>query len=50
MSLGAAAWGKADGSNKLYLPSVAFTYGAGPYWKCLVKYGYDAAANPEAHK
>ncbi|CAK9787278.1 hypothetical protein CC85DRAFT_284365 [Cutaneotrichosporon oleaginosum] len=37
-------------TNKLYLPAVAFTYGAGPYWKTLVRYGYDATTKPEAHK
>lgn len=42
--------GAADRRNKLYLPAVAFTYGAGPYWKTLVRYGYDATTNPEAHK
>lgn len=42
--------GDANGSNKLYLPSVAFTYGAGPYWKCLVRYGYDPTTERDAHK
>ncbi|KAL1406830.1 tau 95 subunit of transcription factor TFIIIC [Vanrija albida] len=37
-------------SNKMYLPAVAFTYGAGPYWKTLVRWGYDPCNDPAAHK
>ncbi|EIW69414.1 hypothetical protein TREMEDRAFT_68676 [Tremella mesenterica DSM 1558] len=34
--------------EKAYLSSVAYTFGTGPYWKCLVRYGYDPVAIPEA--
>jgi general transcription factor 3C polypeptide 5 (transcription factor C subunit 1) len=37
-------------SNKVYLPATGFTYGAGPYWKCIVRYGYDPCSTPDAHK
>ncbi|WOO84407.1 Transcription factor tau subunit sfc1 [Vanrija pseudolonga] len=37
-------------SNKMYLPAVAFTYGAGPFWKTLVRWGYDPCSDPAAHK
>lgn len=36
-------------SNKAYIPSVAFTYGAGPFWKTMVRYGYDPCKDREAH-
>ena len=35
-------------STKVYLPSVAYTFGAGPFWKCLIKLGYDPCVKPEA--
>ncbi|TXT07262.1 hypothetical protein VHUM_03432 [Vanrija humicola] len=37
-------------SNKMYLPAVAFTYGAGPFWKTMVRWGYDPCSDPAAHK
>ncbi|RSH80324.1 tau 95 subunit of transcription factor TFIIIC [Apiotrichum porosum] len=37
-------------SNKVYLPATGYTYGAGPFWKCIVRYGYDPCADRDAHK
>lgn len=37
-------------SNKAYIPSVAFTYGAGPFWKTMVRYGYDPSRERDAHQ
>ena len=35
-------------SNKTYLPAVVYTVGAGPFWKCLVRFGYDPLLHPES--
>ncbi|KAK4686342.1 general transcription factor 3C polypeptide 5 (transcription factor C subunit 1), partial [Tremellales sp. Uapishka_1] len=35
-------------NNKTYLPAVAYTFGAGPFWKTLIRFGYDPCANPDA--
>lgn len=42
--------GPANSSNKMYFPATCFTYKAGPFWKVMVRFGYDPCADPEAFK
>ncbi|ORX39968.1 RNA polymerase III transcription factor IIIC subunit-domain-containing protein [Kockovaella imperatae] len=34
--------------SKAYFPAFVYTFGAGPFWKCLVRYGYDPRHHVEA--
>lgn len=36
--------------EKIYLPAVSYSIGAGPYWKSLIRFGYDPCVRPEAYK
>ncbi|WVF72102.1 hypothetical protein IAT40_006914 [Kwoniella sp. CBS 6097] len=36
--------------NKAYIPAVAYVMDTGPFWKCLVRYGYDPCADPVSGK
>ncbi|WRT67213.1 uncharacterized protein IL334_004179 [Kwoniella shivajii] len=36
--------------TKAYVPTVSYIMGTGPFWKCLVKFGYDPCADPESYK
>ncbi|KAK8869733.1 hypothetical protein IAR55_000301 [Kwoniella newhampshirensis] len=35
---------------KSYIPSVAYIMGTGPFWKCLVKFGYDPRIDSESRR
>ncbi|ORY27193.1 RNA polymerase III transcription factor IIIC subunit-domain-containing protein [Naematelia encephala] len=41
---------KAIKAERVYLPTQCYTIGAGPFWKCLVRFGYDPVHEPEAHR
>lgn len=36
-------------SEKTYLAAVCYTFGAGPYWKCYARLGYDPVYEPSAY-
>ncbi|OCF36510.1 hypothetical protein I316_01759 [Kwoniella heveanensis BCC8398] len=36
--------------NKAYIPAVAYVMDTGPFWKCLVRFGYDPCADPVSAK
>ena len=38
---------QADNSAKSYIPAIAYMFGAGPYWKCYARLGFDPRQNPE---
>jgi general transcription factor 3C polypeptide 5 (transcription factor C subunit 1) len=38
---------QADDSAKSYIPAIAYMFGAGPYWKCYARLGFDPRQNPE---
>ncbi|WWD15997.1 hypothetical protein CI109_100421 [Kwoniella shandongensis] len=35
---------------KSYLPSLAYIMGTGPFWKCLIKFGYDPRTDPTSRR
>ena len=41
------AMSQADNSAKSYIPAIAYMFGAGPYWKCYARLGFDPRQNPE---
>lgn len=37
-------------SNRTYMATVAYIIGAGPFWKCYCRYGYDPCADQSARQ
>ncbi|WVW82999.1 hypothetical protein I302_105015 [Kwoniella bestiolae CBS 10118] len=35
---------------KAYIPTVSYIMGTGPFWKCLVRFGYDPCGDRESYK
>ena len=35
--------------DKAYIPAVSYTIDTGPFWKCLVRYGYDPVREKDAY-